>query len=88
MTKSDQDGLKILQFFFGVQKKIYVESQDSKNFGFYRSICRSSEIDFKEFSSLFESPEIKAKTVGEFNIAHNWGVMAYPILILSDGEKL
>jgi putative protein-disulfide isomerase len=76
------------RFFELVQHYFYVKNQDPKEVAFYQPICERLEINFQEFSKLFESPEIKQATQSEFQLNRQWGVRGYPTVILRKDQQL
>ena len=72
-----------LAFFKAVQKGFYVENKDPKKTDFYKPICEELGIDFQQFSLLFESEEMKAKTNAEFMKTSKMGVRGFPTVVVA-----
>lgn len=77
-----------MEFFDAIQRKFYVESQNPSEILFYVSICDQFNINFEAFRLRFESEEIKKETIEEFNINRQWGVTAYPAVLLHHNDHL
>lgn len=82
VTVSEMNNRLALPFFKQVQKGFYLENRDPKEVEFYRQICESMDIDFGQFSSKFESSEMKEKTVGHFQRSAQLGARSFPTLML------
>jgi len=76
-----------LEFFSEVQRKFYVEGQDPKVVDFYASICAGMSLDFDAFRTVFESPEALKAVQEEFVRSRQWGVRAFPTLLLERDGK-
>lgn len=78
---------KMFPFFKEVQFGFYVGNNDPKEVTFYEPICLSLGIDYVEFSSKFNSEEMKKKTIKHFNHAAELGARSFPtILFKHQGE--
>lgn len=77
-----------LDFFSAVQSKFYVQNEDPKLHGFYRGICEEFKLDFGEFVRRFNSDDVKASTLGEFELSRSWGVSGFPTVLLQVDERL
>lgn len=76
-----------LGFFAAVQRKFYVENEDPKQIGFYRSICAEFGLDFGAFTLHFESEAVRTMTRGDFQLSRDLGVSGFPsILVLAKGQ--
>ncbi|MCC4106652.1 DsbA family protein [Serratia ureilytica] len=71
-----------LRFFTAVQRKFYVDGQDPKETDFYTAVCAGLEIDFYAFRTLFESQTAKQAVQQDFLRSRQWGVRAFPTLLL------
>lgn len=80
-------GSAALKFISAIQRKFYVEGQDPKVTDFYASICASLALDFDEFRAVFDSPEGQQAVQQEFVRCRQWGVRAFPTLLLEHGGK-
>ncbi|HLV48856.1 MAG TPA: hypothetical protein VKY35_07330 [Aliidiomarina sp.] len=78
----------LLNFLAAMQHKFYVESQDPKEVGFYASICNELELSFDEFSALFHSTEGQQAVQQDFMQSRQWGVRAFPTLLLEHNGKI
>lgn len=79
------DGLannKLISFFELTQRKFYVEGEDPKQLGFYVSICRDLNLDFKVFANVFLGMEARNLTDQEFYRARSLGVRSFPTILL------
>lgn len=76
------DANKMLPFFKAVQYGFYVENRDPKRAEFYSSICSELDIDFALFSKLFESSEMKDRTVEHFQRSADLGARSFPTVLL------
>jgi len=82
VTVSDMEIEKVLPFFQEVQKGFYLENKDPKEVEFYRSICVDMDINFEQFSSKFESSEMKNMTINHFRKSAELGARSFPTLLL------
>lgn len=74
-------------FFAAVQRKFYVEGADPKDVNFYRSICEQASISFEEFRSRFTTVAAQQAVYQHFAQCQQWGVRAFPTLLLEiDGD--
>jgi len=71
-----------LGFFSAVQRKFYVENEDPKQIGFYRSVCAETGLDFEAFSTHFESETARTMTLRDFQLSRDWGVRGFPSVLL------
>lgn len=81
-------GAYALDFYEEVTRKFYVENEDTKEIGFYRSICEQFAIPFDDFIAAFNSDKIKQKTRAEFELNRNWGVRGYPTVLFRIDQQL
>lgn len=77
-----------MEFFEAVQRKFYVESQDPNKATFYSGICDHFGINYGDFLARFESGEVEAETMQEFQLNRAWGVQGYPTVLLLNNDKL
>ena len=73
---------KMLPFFQEVQKGFYQKSRDPKEVEFYKPICEDLDIDYKIFSTKFESARAKENTVRHFQRSAQVGVRSFPTVLL------
>ena len=77
-----------LKFFSAVQRKFYAQGQDPKRVDFYADICASLGLDFAAFAALFDSAQARQTVQQEFVRCRQWGVRAFPTLLLErDGVR-
>lgn len=76
------DPTKSLVFFQAVQRRFYYDNEDPKQVSFYEPICDELGISYEQFSSLFESEEMKLATASDFQDAKNMGVTSFPTVVL------
>lgn len=79
---------KEFDFFEAVQRDFYVHSKDPASVGFYQDICEEFSIDFKSFSSLFQSNLMASETNKDFVLNRDWGVRGYPTILLRKDQNL
>tara|TARA_B110000444_G_C18773561_1_gene563802 strand:+ start:465 stop:1094 length:630 start_codon:yes stop_codon:yes gene_type:complete len=79
---------KEISFYEKISRSFYSENKDTTNIKTYKSLCIEEGLDFKEFSLIFHSDEIKRKTAEDFAYTKNIGVSGFPTLIAKDNEKL
>ncbi len=82
-----QAGAAELDFFYAVQRKFYVDNEDPKDVDFYRDICAALELDFDRFRERFESDEVRAETLAEFQLNRSWGVTGYPTVLVRTTDR-
>jgi putative protein-disulfide isomerase len=71
-----------LAFFSAVQRKFYVDGEDPKDVKFYRSLCGEAGLPFEEFEAEFTKPQAFDAVSVHFNRCRQWGVRAFPTLLL------
>lgn len=71
-----------LAFFSAVQRKFYVDGEDPKDVKFYRGLCGEAGLPFDEFEAEFTRPQAFAAVDVHFNRCRQWGVRAFPTLLL------
>jgi len=77
-----------LKFLAAVQYKFYVDGQDPKETEFYNEICQKLNINFQEFAQVFNSPTAQQATQQGFIQCRQWGVRAFPTLLVEhDGKR-
>src|SRR5574344_448360 len=76
----------VLEFFSKIQEKFYVNSQDTKKLEFYKLICEDLNLDFEEFSKLFEDKSLDKKLQNEFIFGRNLS-SSFPSLILVNKKQ-
>jgi putative protein-disulfide isomerase len=64
----------VLEFFSKIQEKFYANSQDTKKLEFYKLICEDLNLDFEEFSKLFEDKSLDKKLQNEFIFGRNLSI--------------
>lgn len=79
---------KELQLFEAIQRKFYFDNEDPKQIEFYASICKQFDLDFNEFTLLFESEDLQKETYKEFTLNREWGVKGYPTVLLRVKSEL
>lgn len=79
---------KELDFYEHVQHYFYVKSQDPSTLEFYQPICEKLDLDYKKFSELFNSAEMKKATKADFVLNREWGIQGYPAVVLRNNDKL
>lgn len=79
---------KELQLFEAIQRKFYYDNEDPKQVEFYASICKAFDLDFNEFTLIFESEELQKETYKEFTLNREWGVKGYPTVLLRVSNEL
>ncbi|MDR4493649.1 MAG: DsbA family protein [Nitrospirales bacterium] len=72
-----------LEFVYlkAVQEAFYVKNRDVTCGIVLREIAESLEVDPVQFSELFQDPQIKNETWGEFAQAREWGVDGFPTIL-------
>jgi len=88
VTVRQFDPEKTRSFYELVQHYFYVKSKDPKQVEFYASICEALDIDFKQFSKLFDSAEMRKATQEDFARSREWGVRGFPTIIYRKGDEL
>lgn len=88
MFTEKDNNKKLLEFFFEVQRKFYVDNEDPNQEVFYNSICQKLHLDQKKFSDLFNSETIKKQTQEEFEKSRSWGVRGYPSILIRNQNQL
>ena len=76
----------VLEFFSKIQEKFYANSQDTKKLEFYKLICEDLNLDFEEFSKLFEDKSLDKKLQNEFIFGRNLS-SSFPSLILVNKKQ-
>jgi putative protein-disulfide isomerase len=76
------------RFFELVQHYFYVQNEDPAEVAFYQPICAKLGIDFAEFSTLFQSMEMRQATVADFQLSRQWGVSGFPTVLIRKGQQL
>ncbi|MFA5721499.1 MAG: DsbA family protein [Aliarcobacter sp.] len=76
----------VLEFFSKIQEKFYANSQDTKKLEFYKLICEDLNLDFEEFSKLFEDKSLDKKLQNEFIFGRNLSSF-FPSLILVNKKQ-
>ena len=76
----------VLEFFSKIQEKFYANSQDTKKLEFYKLICEDLNLDFEEFSKLFEDKSLDKKLQTEFIFGRNLS-SSFPSLILVNKKQ-
>lgn len=76
------------RFFELVQHYFYVQNEDPNLAEFYRPICEQLGLDYPVFLSLFQSEQVRQQTQAEFNLNRQWGVRAYPTVLLRKENQL
>lgn len=71
-----------LRFFAAVQRKFYVDGEDTKQSEFYASVCAALGVDFEAFRRQFESDEARRRVNEEFGRCRRLGVRSFPTLLL------
>ena len=74
-------------FFKAVQKTFYVDNQDMNQVATYLPLIEAIGIDAEEFSTAFNSEEMKAAVRRDFEVAAEMGVRGFPTIILKKGEQ-
>ncbi|QBF15316.1 DsbA family protein [Aliarcobacter thereius] len=77
---------KILEFFSAIQNKFYAKSEDPKELKFYEEICKENEIDFDEFTNLFNDKKIEDDLEKEFLFSRTFS-SSMPSLVFIKEEK-
>ena len=76
------------RFFELTQHRFYVLNEDPADASFYAPICEKLGLDFDRFKTLFESPEMKAATMADFQLNRGWGVTGYPTVVFRKGDQM
>ena len=79
---------KVLAFYELTQHYFYVRSQDPKNLTFYQPICEQLEINFIDFSSLFNSDLMRHSTQEDFDKSSQMGVRGFPTVLYRINDRL
>ena len=79
---------KSLYFYEYVQHYFYVKSADPNQLEFYLPICETLDIDFAEFSQLFNSEEMKHATQQDFAQSRSWGISGFPSIVYRKDDQL
>ena len=88
LEKRQQPSQTLLAFFSGIQKQFYVNGTDPKQPAFYRDLCAQAGIPYEEFLDAFTSATIQLDTLKEFQRCRNWGVRAFPTLLLDVNQNI
>ncbi|MEM6395954.1 MAG: DsbA family protein [Bacteroidota bacterium] len=75
------------RFFELVQHRFYVLNEDPNKLGFYEPICEDLNIDFDQFSVLFESEATKAATLRDFQISRQMGISGFPTVVFRKEDQ-
>lgn len=73
---------EVLSFFKRIQRAFYVEQQDTTRTNVLLELAGHYDVDMDEFHSLFESDEIREKTIKHFQKTRYFGVRGFPSCIL------
>ncbi|MFK8163485.1 MAG: DsbA family protein [Lewinella sp.] len=76
------------RFFELTQHGFYVLNEDPSEANFYAPICEKLGLDFDRFKTLFQSAEMKAATMADFQLNRGWGVTGYPTVVFRKGDQL
>lgn len=71
-----------LAFFSAVQRHFYVDGADPGQVDFYRGICEGAGIAFDAFAAAFSAPATVRRTSEEFVRCRQWGVSAFPTVLV------
>ena len=81
-------GLDLYGFFKAVQHRFYADNADPSEADFYRLPCEQFGLDFAEFAQRFASPQALQATRNDFTLARQWGVSAFPTVLMRSGDQL
>ena len=76
------------RFFELVQHYFYVQNDDPAEVAFYQPICDKLGIDFAQFSTRFQSEEMRQATIADFQLSRQWGVSGFPTVLVRQGQQL
>ena len=79
---------KVLAFYELVQYYFYAKSQDPKELDFYKPICETLDMDYKEFVEAFTSEEMIAATQADFAKSRAMGVRGFPTVLYRQKDEL
>lgn len=79
---SAPDGLALLDFFTGIQRRFYVDNQNPGALDFYRPLCEQNGLDFERFKWVYTSEAAAFRTRQHFSRSQQWGVQGFPSLLL------
>lgn len=71
-----------LNFFFAVQRLVFLESKNTNNAEAFLEILKDFNIDKDMFIRLFESESIRLLAKNDFEKALSWGIRSFPTLFL------
>ena len=74
-------------FYKEVQKAFYQEAADTTNVDVYEKICKRFDMDFKEFSTKFNTPEFSDAVKQDFIFSQQLGVRGFPTLALKANDN-
>ncbi|MGL5384457.1 MAG: DsbA family protein [Serratia sp. (in: enterobacteria)] len=77
-----------LAFLAATQYKFYVHGQDPKTEAFYRDICEQVGLPFGEFCQTFNSQHAREAVNQDFAHCRQWGVRAFPTLLLEQHGEI
>lgn len=77
------------EFFSAVQKAFYFKNRNTANLETYEEIIADLDLSLypAEFSKLFISEEMKAKSKADFAYATKLGVRGFPTLLIKDQDR-
>lgn len=78
----------VLEFFSKIQEKFYANSQDTKKLEFYKLICEDLNLDFEEFSKLFEDKSLDKKLQNEFIFGRNLSSSLPSLILVNKKQKV
>lgn len=81
-------GLDLYGFFKAVQHRFYADNADPSEGEFYRLPCEQLGLDADEFARRFPAPQAIEATRQDFALARQWGVNAFPTVLLRVGQQL
>lgn len=87
VTARKMDATIELDFFKAAQHAFYAENKNTNEEQTYISIAEKFGLDTREFEQLFNSDELKAETVADFQLSANMGVKGFPSLVLKKGKE-
>jgi putative protein-disulfide isomerase len=88
LEQTGRDPALQLSFFAAVQERFYVEGDDPATVAFYREPCAIVEVDFQEFSQLWESIQARLAVAEDFGRCRKWGVSSFPTLAVEKEGRL
>ena len=80
--------LDLYGFFKAVQHRFYADNADPSEADFYRLPCEQFGLDFADFAQRFASPQAVQATRNDFTLARQWGVSAFPTVLMRSGDQL